>query len=94
MNQKAKSKIISLINAFIIAGIIILVIGLYYYIFKAGIPYQDPTIELQIQYETDNRIGDLLMKTGFLTFICSGLIRTVFYLISKKVKKIIPEKNL
>lgn len=93
MNKKAESKIISLINAFIIAGIIILVIGLNYYI-KASIPYQDPTIELQIQYETDNRIGDLLMKTGFLTFICSGLIRTVFYLISKKVKKTIPEKNL
>ena len=35
------------LNALIIAGIIILLIGLYYLIIKAGIPYQDPPLDLQ-----------------------------------------------
>lgn len=37
------------INAIFLAGIIILFIGVYYWIIKAGIPYQDPPLELQIQ---------------------------------------------
>ncbi len=35
------------LNAAILAGIIILFTGIYYCVIKAGIPYQDPPLELQ-----------------------------------------------
>ena len=38
-------------SSLIISGAVILLIGLYYMMIKAGIPYQDPTTEMQIQYE-------------------------------------------
>ena len=66
----------SILNGVIISGMIILVIGLYYLIIKAGIPYQDPTEELRIQYVINMGIGEMLIGNGFLVFIL-GLIGTV-----------------
>ena len=37
-------------NSAILAGVIIFFIGAYYCVIKAGIPFQDPPLELQIQY--------------------------------------------
>lgn len=70
-------------NATIIAGIIILFIGLYYSIVKAGIPYQDPPLDLWIQYETNARIGSLLTGIGLKTTVCSIIIRFVLELIRR-----------
>lgn len=90
--KKKEYKFSSFMNAFIIAGMIILVLGLYYAV-KANVPYQDPTIELQIQYAVDERIGNLLTKIGFFTALCSGLVRIVYSLLSKKLQKSVAERN-
>lgn len=57
-----------------LAGAVILLTGLYYMIIKAGIPYQDPTCELQIQYGINAGIGDVLVKEGTLLMTAGGLI--------------------
>lgn len=72
------------INAILLAGMIILFIGAYYWVIKAGIPYQDPTVELQIQYAINMGIGDILVKDGFLIFICGGIARLLYELVAKK----------
>lgn len=66
------------INAIFLAGIIILFIGVYYWIIKAGIPYQDPPLELQIQYDINMRIGDILVKDGFLISMCGGIAHLLY----------------
>lgn len=75
-------------NATILAGIIVLFIGIYYCVIKAGIPYQDPPLELQIQYAINMGIGNILVKDGFLVSIC-GVIARLFFklLLNKKQKK-------
>ena len=70
-----------LLNSLILAGVILLFIGSYYWMIKAGIPYQDPTLEMQIQYTIDLRIGEILMRNGFRIAICGGIIRLIFGLI-------------
>ena len=77
MKEKVRYILCPIINAVIIAGIIILFIGLYYSIIKAGIPYQDPPLDLWIQYEVNMRIGEVLMGSGFKIIICSSIIRFV-----------------
>ena len=67
--NKPGNAIKNIINGTIIAGIIILLIGLYYWIIKAGIPYQDPTEELRIQYAINMGIGDELVKAGAVLLI-------------------------
>ncbi len=67
--NKPSNTVKNIINGAIIAGIIILLIGLYYWIIKAGIPYQDPTEELRIQYAVNMGIGDELVKTGAVLLI-------------------------
>lgn len=64
-------------NSVILAGLIILFTGLYYVAIKAGIPYQDPPLELQIQYAVNMGIGEILTKTGaILTF--GSIIARIF----------------
>ena len=74
----------NLINSFIISGIIVLLIGVYYLMIKAGIPYQDPPPELQIAYSVNEGIGSVLCKTGFIVTVISVILRVVFGVITKK----------
>jgi uncharacterized membrane protein len=74
-------------SAVILAGIIILSTGIYYCVIKAGIPYQDPPLELQIQYAINTEIGNTLIKEGFLISICGGIARWLLKLILKKRRK-------
>lgn len=67
-----------IINAIILAGMILLITGFYYCVIKAGIPYQDPPLELQIQYAVNMGIGRLLVKNGFLISVCGGIARLLF----------------
>ena len=78
------NKIKSLMTSFIIAGLIMLIIGLYYLVIKAGIPYQDPTVEMQIQYSINMGIGDTLTLTGFILSVLGLICRIVTGIISKK----------
>ena len=70
-----------LLNSLILAGVILIFMGLYYWMIKAGIPYQDPTLEMQIQYTIDLRIGEILLGNGFLIAVCGGIIRLILGLI-------------
>ena len=81
---KCESYLGPIINAAILAGIIVLFIGIYYSVIKAGIPYQDPPLELQIQYAINMGIGDILVKDGFWISICGVLARLIFKLVLKK----------
>ena len=76
----------SLLNGLIIAGIIILGVSLYYWIIKAGIPYQDPTEELRIQYAVNMGIGDELFKVGLITFAIGLISRIAVAIIGKRKK--------
>ena len=71
-------------RAVILAGLIILLIGLYYWIVKAGIPYQDPTPEMQLRYEIDMRIGDELIKDGCITALIGIAGRAAAWLTGKR----------
>ena len=84
---KSGSYLCQAINAIVFAGVIILFIGIYYCAIKAGIPYQDPPLELQIQYAVNMGIGEILVKDGFLISICGGIARLLFTLAWKKRQK-------
>lgn len=76
-----------MINAILLAGITILIIGIYYCVVKAGIPFQAPPLELQIQYAIHMGIGEILVRDGFLISICGGAARLVLRLVLKKSQK-------
>lgn len=84
MKEKTKHFLNLTISSIILAGIILFVIGLYYSMIKAGIPYQDPPLELQIQYAIYMGIGEILLKNGFLIAICGGIIRLLLGLVWRK----------
>lgn len=84
MREKIYSILCKIMNSFILAGIIILFIGLYYWMIEAGIPYQDPTLEMQIKYAINMGIGEILLANGFIIAVCSGIVRLIFGLIRKK----------
>ncbi len=84
MREKIYSIICTIMNSVILAGIIILFIGLYYWMIEAGIPYQDPTLEMQIKYDINNGIGELLLGKGFVIAVCGVIVRLLFGLLRKK----------
>ncbi|MCI8748130.1 MAG: hypothetical protein HFH67_09720 [Lachnospiraceae bacterium] len=84
MKQKIKHIICTSVNSIIIAGIIICFTGLYYSVFKAGIPYQDAPLDLKIQYEINAGIGAVLAGTGFKIIIFSSITRLALRLVWKR----------
>ena len=70
--------------AFLLAGVIILLIAAYYSIVKAGIPYQDPPPELQIQYAVNTGIGDELFKAGLIVVALGILGRMISRILDKR----------
>lgn len=87
MIEKIMYHIRWILNSVILAGIIIFIIGWYYWIIKAGIPYQDPPLELQIKYAINMGIGDILVGNGFVIAVCGGIFRFVVWLIGKTKKR-------
>ena len=77
MNKKTKYRLGQISNAVLLAGLIILMIGLYYAVLKAGIPYQDPTAEMQIQYAVNHEIGRVLSTVGVVLVLCGGIARFI-----------------
>ncbi len=78
------SYLCQIINAVLLAGVIIFFIGAYYCVIKAGIPYQDPPLELQIQYAINMGIGETLVKNGFWISLCGGIAGLLLKLAGKK----------
>lgn len=74
-------------DSVILAGIIILFIGLYYDVIKAGIPYQDPPLDLQIKYAVNMGIGEELTKDGFWIIVFGGVVRVLIGLLWKQKDK-------
>ena len=56
----------------LLAGVVVMGLGVYFLMFKAGIPYQDPPLELQIRYAIDKGTGEALFTTG-LVLAVAGL---------------------
>lgn len=86
-NNFLKYTLHRLLNALILAGIILFFTGLYYSVIKAGIPYQDPPLELQIQYTVNMRIGEILLRNGLLIVVCSGILRLIWGWMMKKYQQ-------
>lgn len=59
----------------IISAIVILCTGLFYLIVKSGIPYQDPTLAMQIQYSVNMGIGKELSRIGLCMAITGAILR-------------------
>jgi len=72
---KEKLKILS--NSFIIAGVIILLIGFYFSMIKAGIPYQDPTTEMTIRWTAYYYAGTTCLQYGGIAFLVGVIGRVV-----------------
>lgn len=83
MRERITRCLCQVANSVIIAGIIIFLTGLYYSIVKAGIPYQDPPLDLRIQYEINTGIGNVLTGSGFKIIICSSIVRFVLHMVCK-----------
>lgn len=77
----------SILTGLIISGVIVILAGVYYLVIKAGIPYQDPPLELQIQYEVNMGIGEELFKIGLLIAVIGLAGRIIFLLIEKSKSK-------
>ena len=77
MAEKIKNLFYTLSNAAVLAGLIILAVGVYYVVIKAGIPYQDPPLELQIQYAVNMGIGDELCRIGLFTVLYGMAFRLI-----------------
>lgn len=75
MGEKIRQIFCRAADSVISAGVIVFFIGLYYWIVKAGIPYQDPPLELQIQYAVNMGIGNVLVVKGFWIALCGGAVR-------------------
>lgn len=76
-----------LFTSILLAGILVLGVGLYYMVIKAGIPYQDPTPEIQLQYSINMGIGDVLTKMGLCTTVAGSICRIIVGILSRKKKK-------
>ena len=70
-----------------LAGTIIFLIGLYYWMIKAGLPYQDAPPKLQIQYAVNMGIGETLLGNGFLIAVCGGVARLFLGWVQRRHRK-------
>lgn len=55
-------------------GLSLVVIGFIYDAMFAGIPPQDPPLELQIQYARDAKIASSIMGAGLIVTIVGALV--------------------
>ena len=61
----------------LLVGLIMVLVGLYYMVIKAGIPFQDAPPELQMRYEHDMQTGGALVKYGFVVLAIGAAGRVV-----------------
>lgn len=83
MTEKIRHAFYTVSNAALLAGVLIFITGAYYGVVKAGIPYQDPPLNLQIQYAVYLRTGDELLRLGFFTILYGTAFRLVYRLAVK-----------
>lgn len=61
--------------AALLAGVMLLLAGLYGLVIKAGVPYQDPTPEMQFRYAVDLGVGEALLRLGALSTVIGFLLK-------------------
>lgn len=88
MKNKTKYIISEICNSVLLAGLIILAIGAYFLLIKAGIPYQDPATELAIKYTVNYGIGSILSKLGLILALSGGAVRLIIWLICRKDRNV------
>ena len=79
MKNRLKRAINEICSAVFLAGLLILITGIYYIAIKAGIPYPDPTAELQVQYAVNYGIGSTLSRLGLIIALCGGIVRMIIW---------------
>lgn len=77
-----KEKLKQLFVSITFAGIIVLLIGIYFWAFKAGLPYQDPTTDMTLRWMAYNFAGEACMLYGAITFTI-GLIGHIICKLAK-----------
>ena len=65
-------------------GILIVFGAFFYDVIFAGIPYQDPTPELQASYEFHKSVAETGLKTGGLLFLCGVFAGPFIWILSGK----------
>lgn len=70
--------------AFPVLGLFIVLIAFAYDILFAGIPYQDPTPELQAQYDFHSAIASLFYKTGGIIILFGLVLTPILWKITKR----------
>ena len=73
-----------LFESVVVAGVIIFSVGIYYAVVKAVVQYQDPPLELQIEYIINERIATQLMAIGAWIMILGVLLRGFVWLAEKR----------
>lgn len=90
MNKKPRNRyryISECSNQLFLPGAIIFSIGIYYAVIKAGIPYQDAPLELQIKYTVYEKIATELTMIGIQIIILGGLLRGAIWLLKKQSRR-------
>lgn len=82
--SKASSILRHLGDAALLGGLVVAVIGLYHIVIRAGIPYQDPTVEMRLRYAIALGTGRALLGTGLALAAGGGVLRLILKLIPKK----------
>lgn len=80
--KKSKSVLITAL----LIGIVVFAVGFYYTAIKAGIPYQDPTPEMQREYIRNMKIGDRLCFWGGI-IILSDIVGWIIYVVIHFLKR-------
>lgn len=70
----------------LVVGFVICIVGFYYSVIKAGIPYQDPTPEMTKKYMLYMRIGDTLSITGSGILLIAITLLIVLKIVNSKRK--------
>lgn len=74
-----------------IVGAMMYVFGFYFLVFKAGLPYQDPTPAMQMEYNFYSQLGESLMKNGSIIFgvgiILIGVYKIIITLKKEDIKE-------
>lgn len=79
-----RNKIRSFCNAALLAGAVLLLIGLNFIIVKAGIPYQDPTPEMTVCWTAYFQAGIITLRWAIGLLAAGGLGRVLIHLIGKR----------
>jgi hypothetical protein len=84
VSKLLKPYIIIKITGLAVLGLLIVLAGFAYDVLFAGIPYQDPSPELQARYDFHSSIAGLFYKTGGIVLLV-GIV--VIPIIWKKTKR-------